>query len=1359
MVNNDLYIGLDVGTDSVGWACTDENYNLCRIKGKTAWGVRLFEQALDSKNRRTFRSNKRRQNRRKYRINLLNELFAEPINKFDSTFFIRLENSNLYNDDKEENARCTCPLFKDRRKEKVFYKEYPTIYHLRKALVEDDEKAFSDIRFLYLALHHIIKYRGNFLTTDEYSDLQEVSDESIDRLNEAFKLLVESASISEDDFDSDYVFFDKSKKDELVNILLNDELNKLEKKKKIRELERVSSDKLVKKYIDLFETIIVGSEYALSKIDESYDTKVSFSNFDENEEKVMGELTDFFPIVSVAKEFYDYVTLKKLLGDSSNLSSSYVSVYERHKKELKELKKCALFIDKVKNNGKRVIYDKLFNTEKYAYSKLSGNKYDDTISEIRKEINPYRDFLVENGYGDFLKELDKPDFIKIIANYSTSSIPHQLHLVELRKILNNATKHFDFVNDEFINKVIAIFKFRIPYYYGPLKSNENNSEPHSWLVKNPGYEKTKINPWNIEECVNDIETRSKFILRMTKKCTYLLGENVLPKCSILFQDFVNLNRLSTMRINGSVDKKTNKELFDKIISSPNNAKTTIKRIKLELRKRGFKEEELAIDGIDEKDDFINSSRYAFSKVFGDLSDSDNLKKAEICIFYLTIYSDSPKDALDSIKTKIPTLTKEQASAICKIKCSGWATISEKLLTGIKATNEVGNTFSIYDLLKTLNFGNFNKIINDEAFGFKNLIDEFNREYRDENNLTEKGRIVDDILDNTPAIMRRPIIQATRIVDEIIKFSKKTPKYISIEVTRTNLAKKEETTSRYNEIQFFLKSLKEDKELVEGLLGDLNRFENDKSKLKGKHLYLYFKQLGYDLYTGKKIAMDDVLNGLYDIDHIVPQSKIKDDSLDNVVLVNKDFNQKVKKDIYPLSKVITGENYDKVYNIWTMLLHKKAISREKYARLVRKTELTDQELSDFVNRQINVVNYANKSLVDVLKIKYPNTTVIFSKAQYPTKIRQYLRIAKLRDLNDTHHAVDAYLNVFCGVELYRKYSRPYNSNNCSKTYVNEEGKEVYSFNMERFLYWKTHVGIDSSDLNELGKRIFDTSLRKDFLMTYRNSYKNDSFYDSNIVAAKDSNSLYPIHTKNKAYLKTDRYGGFNKVSASYFVPGRNGKRKRLYDVPVILATKYDYHSLKQRKLLEEELRKQYIIPESVVLEWDNVVYLRQKAIFRGCVSLINNSNQTCFSALPLHQIFLPNEDVFYLKTIKDRMKKLKDVLVDKYVLFSNKDGENEFVVSKERNNEIYKELVKIANNSRYDSIGMINDIRTRFSEEEFMGKTLHEQLDIIYNTYIIFGRDPLSSSFVKSLNRPSKNYDEMTLIYDSITGLMSSKKKI
>ena len=44
-MENKYYVGIDLGTSSVGWAATDENYNFLRLKGKTAWGARLFDGA------------------------------------------------------------------------------------------------------------------------------------------------------------------------------------------------------------------------------------------------------------------------------------------------------------------------------------------------------------------------------------------------------------------------------------------------------------------------------------------------------------------------------------------------------------------------------------------------------------------------------------------------------------------------------------------------------------------------------------------------------------------------------------------------------------------------------------------------------------------------------------------------------------------------------------------------------------------------------------------------------------------------------------------------------------------------------------------------------------------------------------------------------------------------------------------------------------------------------------------------------------------------------------------------------------------------------------------------------------------
>lgn len=59
-----FYLGMDIGTNSVGMACADENYNLLRAKGKDLWSVRLFKEAESAENRRVNRTARRRQTRR-----------------------------------------------------------------------------------------------------------------------------------------------------------------------------------------------------------------------------------------------------------------------------------------------------------------------------------------------------------------------------------------------------------------------------------------------------------------------------------------------------------------------------------------------------------------------------------------------------------------------------------------------------------------------------------------------------------------------------------------------------------------------------------------------------------------------------------------------------------------------------------------------------------------------------------------------------------------------------------------------------------------------------------------------------------------------------------------------------------------------------------------------------------------------------------------------------------------------------------------------------------------------------------------------------------------------------------------------
>ena len=60
----EYYLGLDIGTDSVGWAVTDRNYEILRFRGKAMWGVHQFDPGRTAQDRRVQRIARRRLERR-----------------------------------------------------------------------------------------------------------------------------------------------------------------------------------------------------------------------------------------------------------------------------------------------------------------------------------------------------------------------------------------------------------------------------------------------------------------------------------------------------------------------------------------------------------------------------------------------------------------------------------------------------------------------------------------------------------------------------------------------------------------------------------------------------------------------------------------------------------------------------------------------------------------------------------------------------------------------------------------------------------------------------------------------------------------------------------------------------------------------------------------------------------------------------------------------------------------------------------------------------------------------------------------------------------------------------------------------
>ena len=109
-MKGEYYLGLDMGSSSVGWAVTNEKYEILRAHGKTLWGVRLFDSAQTAEERRGFRTAKRRLDRRNWRIELLQKIFAEEVEKIDDGFFRRMKESRYW---PSSEGRRTWLFFRD----------------------------------------------------------------------------------------------------------------------------------------------------------------------------------------------------------------------------------------------------------------------------------------------------------------------------------------------------------------------------------------------------------------------------------------------------------------------------------------------------------------------------------------------------------------------------------------------------------------------------------------------------------------------------------------------------------------------------------------------------------------------------------------------------------------------------------------------------------------------------------------------------------------------------------------------------------------------------------------------------------------------------------------------------------------------------------------------------------------------------------------------------------------------------------------------------------------------------------------------------------------------------------------------
>lgn len=1388
-----LFVGLDVGTDSVGWAATDEDFHLLRIKGKTAWGSRLFEEASDAKTRRMNRTAKRRLERRKERVAWLETLFVEELNEVDPGFLLRLHNSAFYVEDRPVGAQADSLIFPTRKEEKAFYAKYPTIWHLRNAMIHDEPDAFSDIRLLYLAIHHIIKYRGNFLKEGAFST-DGFEDEVFEQLNACLSLLcstLDNEAEDEEDSEASSVYLSSTQFEQFRAFVREKEWDKRTKKKKLLELFTFEKASPVVPYLDMFCTLAVGGEFDIKKLGPDFESqKVSLDgDFDAVAAGFASTLGDAFDLLKVAKIIYDDTLLYEILHDSDSLSASFVRVYETFKEDKKALKFLVHSLDaKAGLTRDGSLYYKIFldsNTDNnYPYF-INGkpSKEGKNPKKRRQDIHAFNKFIQAtiDPYVNLMSEeevavweqlkvkIANNTLFKTISLCSTSVIPMQLHQEELKKILKNAIAHGYFFVKDIQDKVLKLFEFRIPYFCGPLGQKDGVSG-RSNVVFVEGSKKERITPWNFESKVDLIKTKEKFIGSLTNTCSYLFGKPVLPRGSLLFEEFDTFNRANGIRANSERLPAKDRELVCQFAFT--RPKTSLPQIKKFLITNDISYgKDVLISGLSEVDGLSCPSHAFFAKkpFAWDLSDRNSklYKEAERIIFLRTIFADCPRDGLEVIHNEFPELSEGQLKALNGLNPSGWASLSRELLT-LPYGDESGEIQGCLIDLMEQEGRTFNEIFFDSKYGFAERVNAINA--KTFGGMTVEDRI-DEMLESTPPKMRRPVIQALRIVEEIARFSKKEPTYIAVEVTRApdKTKKGKYTDSRRKQIEDFYTNLVKgagEKGDIERLRKELASVSDD--QLRGKHLFLYFIQNGRDLYTGLPIDINDVLSkdGPYDHDHIIPQSMMKDDSIENLVLVRRELNQK-RSNIYPIPGFVCDRS--KVVGLWKMLHKNKMMSDKKFENLMRTRPLSEEELSGFVEAQINVVNYANKVLKDVLQIRFPNSRVIFSKAKYPSLVRHDLGIPKIRTISDTHHAVDAYLNIITGVSLYRKFSDMRVVKAISKAQKeNPEAAVKHSLNMEQYV--RSMVVDKEGNPTEFGQFVLATSQRHDFLMTYRRSYSDSAFYDATLYSPKSkyANSLISLHSKEGSlYLNTARYGGYvNAPVAFNVIVHIHGKKERtiVASVSHLLFSRYGWN---RKDELEGEIISQLNLAsgETAEVDFQHILYNGTKLLVNGLPVLATNMNLKQINCKLFRPVYLSLDNARYLAKVMNIIESKKCDLSDpnEVAVTLDRDGQHVFIISREKNIRVLNEIRNLTNQPCYDGVGMICELRELLASPGFdCEMSLQNQIEEIRQYLYRFTRNSgtlTKKTFLLSKNVLCDKKKETKILIESLTGLYSKVEKL
>lgn len=527
-----------------------------------------------------------------------------------------------------------------------------------------------------------------------------------------------------------------------------------------------------------------------------------------------------------------------------------------------------------------------------------------------------------------------------------------------------------------------------------------------------------------------------------------------------------------------------------------------------------------------------------------------------------------------------------------------------------------------------------------------------------------------------------------------------------------------------------------------------------------------------MYSGEPIDLNR-LESDYDIDHIYPQSKTKDDSIHNRVLVRRNLNSE-KSDNYPISSEIR----QKMQPFWTMLRKKELISAKKYERLIRTTGFSVEEQAGFIARQLVETRQSSKIIAELLGKRFGNQTeIVYVKAGNVSDFRRDQRItkdgiqkmlhecknekdteqdpvfAKCREVNDFHHAKDAYLNIVVGNVYHLKFTKS------PIRFLKEQREKNLKYSLNRvFAYDVLRNGEKAWTAGTQGSiDIVRKTMRKNnILFTRRAAQVKGSLFDLQIVPKGQGQAAIK---SSDPRMSVEKYGGYNDITGAYFAlvehTNKKNKKKRIRSLEAVYLMNREMYEKEPERYCREVLgleQPKVLVPKikiNALVSYDG---------FRMHISGRTGAQIKYKNANPL--IIAPEWHV-YVKNISKYLERCRQAGRDLEITSFDK-------LSAEQNQILYDLLVEKLENTVYGKKFETAANTLKENRQSFTALCVPNQCRILMQILNLFANNAASAD-LKLLNGKaeigilltSKNLNNMKghtfrLIHQSVTGFFEQE---